>query len=134
MITRLEVAENIYQILDRDVEFWCKFYRVMGYHYSLSKKQNQTLESRIKALNLAKTMLYDSTYVGQEKEKLYVIAAMFNFTNQKDSALVYLDKASTHTYLNKNIPEENSNNLNEYLSDLIIQYKEIIGKGVTIED
>jgi len=74
-------------------------------------------------------MVCDSTYAGQEKEKLYIIAAMFNFTNQKDSALFYLEKASGYSYLNKKIPEENSNNLDMYLADLIIQYKEILNKG-----
>jgi len=134
MTTRLGIAEKIYQILGRDTEFWCKFYRVKGYHYSLSKMENQALESRTKALVLARNMLSDSTYVGREKEQFFIIAAMFNFTNHQDSALVYLNKASSCKYQNKNIPEENSTNLDEYLGDIINQYKEIIEKGKSIEE
>lgn len=32
--TRLEIAEKVYQVLGRDKEFWCRFYRICGYHYS----------------------------------------------------------------------------------------------------
>ena len=73
-------------------------------------------------------MLLDSVYSGQEKEILFIIAAMNNFTGQSDSALIYLDKASLLTYENKKWKEENVKGLDRYLTDLIKQYKEFIRK------
>lgn len=126
MTTRLEIAEGVYEILERDNEFWCQFYRLLGLHYDSSNKAKKAKESRLKALEIARNMLTDSLYTGQEKENYYIIAAMHNFTEQPDSALFYLEKASLLTYENKNIGEESAEGLDEYLSDLIIQYKELI--------
>jgi len=127
--TRLEIAENVYKILGKDNEFWCQFYRVKGYHCDQKENKDKAKESRIKSIDIAKLMLSDSTYYGQEKENLLIIAAMNNFTGQKDSALIYLDKASLLTYENKKLKEENVKGLDEYLTDLINQYKEFIRKG-----
>ncbi len=125
MATRLEIAEKVYQILGRDDEFWCRFYRVCGFWGD----ENKALQSRTKALELAEKMLNDTSYSGQEKEKLFIIAAMYNYTGQKDSALVYLDKAKKYTYTNTAWKKENAEGLDEYLTDLIVQYKEFIRKG-----
>jgi len=134
MTTRLEIAENVYKILGRDNEFWCKFYRVQGYHYDQEKNKEKAKESRLKSLDLARLMLSDSVYFGQEKEILFIIAAMNNFIGQKDSALIYLDKASLLTYENKKWKEENVKGLDRYLTDLIKQYKEFIRKGKEDEE
>lgn len=128
MTTRLEIAENVYKILGRDNEFWCKFNRVKGYHYDQEKNNDNAKGSRLKSLNFARLMLSDSTYLGQEKEIVVIIAAMHNFTGQKDSALVYLDKASLLTYENKKWKEEKVKGFDGYLSELIKQYKEFIRK------
>jgi hypothetical protein len=127
MTTRLEIAENVYKILGRDNEFWCKFYREFGYHYE-QEKNVKAKETRLKSLELARIMLNDSINNGKQKEIFYIIAAMHNFTDQKDSALIYLDKASNLTYENKNWKIENSKGLDKYLTELIIQYKEFIKK------
>jgi hypothetical protein len=126
MTTRLEIAENVYKILGQDNEFWCKFYRVLGYHYGQEKNNEKARISRLKSLDFARLMLTDSVYFGQEKEILFIIAAMNNFTGQRDSALVYLDKSSLLTYENKKWKEENVKGLDGYLTDLIKQYKEFI--------
>lgn len=128
MITRLEIAEKVYKILGKDTEFWCKFYRVIGYHYEYDKNTTKAKEARLTALGLAKQMLLDVNYSGQEKEVLFIIAAMHNFTGQKDSALVYLDQAALKTYENKTWEEENAKGLDEYLTALIKNYKEFISK------
>ncbi|WP_320051746.1 DUF2225 domain-containing protein [uncultured Acetobacteroides sp.] len=128
MTTRLEIAENVYKIIEQKSEFWCKFYRVLGYHYDQDKNAIKAKESRLKALETAKQMLADTTYRGQEKEILFIAAAMHNFVGQKDSALAYLDKASALTYKNKSWKVENAKGLDGYLSDLIKQYKEFIRK------
>lgn len=128
MITRIEIAENVYKIIGQDNKFWCKFYRVLGYHYDQEKNKDKANESRLKSLDFARLMLSDSVYFGQEKENLFIIAAMNKFIGQKDSALVYLYKASLFTYENKNWKEENVKGLDEYLTNLINDYKEFIRK------
>jgi uncharacterized protein (DUF2225 family) len=129
MTIRLEIAEKIYKILEyNQLYFWCQFYRIMGYHYDENKNINRAKESRLASLNIANQMLTDSVYKGQEKELFFIIAAMHYFTKQKDSALIYLNKASLLTYENKNWKEKNAKGLDEYLTDLIKQYKEFIKK------
>jgi uncharacterized protein (DUF2225 family) len=128
MSIRLEVAENVYKILGKDKEFWCKFYRILGYHYDEEGKKEKAKEARLKSLDVARSMLSDSAYDGQQKENLFIIAAMKNYTGQKDSALVYLDKANTLTYENKNWKAENVKGFNDYLTGLIKQYKEFLRK------
>jgi len=129
MVKRLEIAENIYNILGRDIEFWCQFYRVIAYNYDKGKNETRAKESRQISLKLARNMLTDSLYTGQEKEILYIIAAMHNFTGQKDSALIYLDKAGLLAFKNKNWEEERVKELDDYFTELIAQYKEFIRKG-----
>ena len=131
--TRLEIAENVYKILERNENFWCRFYRVMGYHYDEEKNAIQAKASRVKALNIAKDMLSDSLYAEQKKESFFIIAAMYNFIGNKDSALIYLDSASLVTYdlstYKKNKRKKiKTNGADEYLTDLITQYKEFIKK------
>lgn len=128
MTTRLEIAESVYKILGRDKEFWCKFYRGMGYHYQENKNGSKAKEARLNSLSLANQMLTDSLSFGKEKENLFIIAAMYNFTGQKDSALVYLDKADLKIYQNKNWKDDNVKGFNEYMTGLISQYREFIKK------
>lgn len=125
---RLEIAENVYKILERDNEFWCQFYRVLGYHYDQDINIHKAHEYRLKALSIARLMISDKMYDYQKKETFFIIAAMHNFTGQKDSALVYLDKASKLKYKNKNWKKEDVKGLDSYLSELIKQYKEFIRK------
>jgi uncharacterized protein (DUF2225 family) len=128
MTTRLGIAENVYKILGRDTEFWCKFYRVLGYHYDEDKNTTQARESRLKSLGLARQMLVNPAYSGQEKEVLLIMAAMYNFTGNKDSALIYLDEAALKTYQNKTWEEDNAKGLDDYLTELINNYQGIIRK------
>jgi uncharacterized protein (DUF2225 family) len=128
MTLRLEIAEKVYKILGKDDEFWSKFYRVMGYHYSGENEETKALQSRIKALSIANNMLNDTMYTDQKKETLFVIAAMYYFTKDKNNALLFLDKASEFTYTNKKWKPENAKGLDEYLTKLIAEYKEVIKK------
>lgn len=128
MTKRLEIAEGVYRILGRDTEFWSQFYRIMGYHYDHLKEPDKAYSSRIKALELAQTMLTDTAYDGHEKEILYIIAAMYFYTGKSDSTMVYLDQARTCTYRDKNMSEEKQKGLNDYLIGLISQYPEFMKK------
>ncbi|HBS85270.1 MAG: hypothetical protein A2W91_15805 [Bacteroidetes bacterium GWF2_38_335] len=126
MHKRLEVAEKVYSVLGRDDDFWCRFYRVMGYHYESDQQTDNAKICRDKAKGLAEKMLTDTARSGQEKESYYIIACMDYFTGLKDEALVYLEKAGKEKYNNQSWEKENSDNLNDYLDDIISQYKEMI--------
>ena len=76
-IIKLEIAENVYKILERDKKFWCEFYRIIGYHYDQENNILKAEESRLISLNIARQMLTDSLYKGQEKEMFFIIAAMY---------------------------------------------------------
>ena len=128
MTTRLEIAQNIYNLLSETPVFWCKFYRVMGYHYENAKISDKAAESRNKSLELAKQILVAPENIGQEKETLLIIAAMYKFTNRSDSAMANLIIASQLTYKNKQMKSENEKNLDDYLSELIKQYIDQIKK------
>jgi len=133
---RLEIAEKVYQIWGKDDSFWCQFYRVCGYHQfnNISEEnspENNSIEDfafsyRKKALNIAFKMLNDSINSGKEKENLFIIAAMYNFTGMKDSALLYLEKAQTYTFFDETVEEENLQSFNTYLNELINEYIEAI--------
>jgi len=126
MTIRLEIAEGVYRILGRDTEFWCKFYRVMGYHYEAEDQAERARSSRLKAIGLVHQMFSDTLYKGQEKELMLIAAAMHYYTGQKDSTLLYLDKANLLTYSNSEMQEQNVKGLDDYLSGLIEQYKAFI--------
>ena len=126
--TRLEIAENIYKILGQNDMFWCQFYRVLGYYLEDEDNTVKARESRLKALEIARTMLSDTAYIGQNKELLFIIAAMHNFTGDKDSALFYLEKASKLTYQNTKWKEENAKGLDNYLSELTTDYIALLRK------
>ena len=128
MTKRLEIAENVYKILERDNEFWCEFYRLIGYHYDQEKNAVKAKLSRMTALNIAKKMLLNPTNKSQRKELLYIVAAMNNYIDKKDYALFYLDKASSLTYQNNRLENDKAKGFDVYLTDLIEQYKELIKK------
>jgi uncharacterized protein (DUF2225 family) len=128
MTTRLSIAEKVYQILGRDEEFWCKFYRVAGYNFEIEKQLDKAYDYRLKSISYAKIMINDTLRKDQRKENCIIVAAMSYFTNQKDSTKKFLDYATSLRYANKKMKEENASRLDEYLTDLIVQYKEFIKK------
>jgi hypothetical protein len=68
MSYRLLIAENIYRFLDKDEEFWCHFYRVMGHHLAYEGKTVKAAQARTKAINIAETMLQAKENAGIKKE------------------------------------------------------------------
>ena len=124
--TRLSIAEKVYQIIGRDEEFWCKFYRVAGYNFEIEKQFDKAFDFRLKSLYFAKEMIRDSLRKDQQKENYIIAAGMSYFTNQKDSTSKYFSIASSLKYANNKMKDENAAGLDEYLTDLIVQYKEFI--------
>lgn len=111
---RLLVAEQSYKILGRDKQFWCHFYRVLGYHAAAASKPDLARQSRSEALRIADEILSGEDVSRREqKEMLMVQAAMSHYTGSDDKAIEYLRKAQsvkhpqieTEAYYQKFIPE-----------------------------
>jgi uncharacterized protein (DUF2225 family) len=124
---RLLAAEQTYQVLGRDDEFWCQFYRTLGHHYEEEKKQAQADEARRKALAIAERMLADKARAGERKELLYITGAMRHFLKDDPGALKDFREAAGLKYESKLMGAEKSKNYDEYLSDLLRQYFELLG-------
>ena len=126
VITRLEIAGKIYGILGRNNDFWCRFYRILGYHSDNEGELGKAYQARTKALNLAGALLRAPSMSGRQKEYCIILAAMHNFTGHQDSAIMYLDKASLYIFQMSNRSEEYNRSLDEHLNTLITQYKELL--------
>jgi uncharacterized protein (DUF2225 family) len=126
--TRLEIAEKMYRLLGYDdKEFWCRFYRVLGYHYDNENKKLKALQSRKQAVIFAHEMINDPAFIEKVQENLIILAAMNYFTGHHDSTLIYLEKAREMSEIDTE--NENLNNPDPYLDDLIIQYQEFMGES-----
>lgn len=124
---RLEIAEKVYTVLGRDKEFWCRFYRVMGYHYDAASEKENADDVRLKALELARELLSDTACAGEEKELYFIMASMYRFTGSPDSSMVYLEKAKKCTYSCRELEDDQNTNKDNYLSKLISDNIEIVG-------
>lgn len=131
---KLEIAEKIYRILGRNGEFWCHFYRNIGYCYSMENKQRLAMEARFKSLLYAHMALKERLNKGKEKEILYIIAAMNYFTGQEKQALSYLERAKRYKYINTAISKDNSDAIDKYLSGLIDEYPKFISEQRNIKN
>jgi hypothetical protein len=124
---RLLAAEQTYQVLGRDDDFWSRFYRTLGHHYAAHKQQAQADEARRKALSIAERMLADKARAGERKELLYITGAMRHFLKDDAGALKDFREAEGLKYSNGEIGPEKSKNYDEFLSDLLRQYFELLG-------
>lgn len=122
MSQRLYIAEKVYSVLDRDDEFWCQFYRVMGYHFEEEKKQEEADKARKKALNIAERMLGRKENAGIRKELFLISGAMRHFLKDEKGALHDFKKALRLKYKNKSIPKKQAESKDKYLSELLKEY------------
>ena len=127
---RMLVAEKVQRTLgETDEEFWSHFYRVLGYHFAEEQKSGEADEAREKALAITEKMLADKKNDGQRKELLYVAGAMKHFLSDDEAAKKLLMAASTLTFSNKQLDDEQNKNYDEYLSTLIKEYLDMLNKG-----
>ena len=126
MSQRLGAAETIYRVLGRDDEFWCRFYRVVGYHLDEENKQKEADEARKKALSIVQGMLDRQEYAERRKELLLISGAMRHFLKDNKGALQDFDEASKLTYRNKKLKREEAEGRDRYLSELLKEYLERI--------
>lgn len=123
---KLEIAEKIYLFLERDDEFWCRFYRVMGYHYDKAGNKEKAAESRKKALGLASKMLDEKQYAGEHKKLLLISGAMNHLLGNEKLALSDMNEAIELTYQNERMSEEEAEGQDRYLSELLKEYIKIV--------
>jgi hypothetical protein len=115
MTRRLEIAEKVYRVLGENDDFWCRFYRVMGYHYD-EKDQLKADAARTKALEIATRMLADKNNTVQQKELLYISGSMKHFLKNDKGAIEDLNKTINTKFYDKTLKDEENKNGDENFS------------------
>jgi len=126
MSQRLQIAEKVYSVLERDDSFWCQFYRVLGYHLEEEKQQSAADEARTKALGIAEKMIANEGKAGTLKELLLISGAMRHFLKDDAGALKDFKRAQELKYENSKIEQKASDNIDAYLTALLADYIERI--------
>ncbi len=134
MPQRLEAAEKVYVILERDDRFWCHFYRVMGYHYAAEGMQEKATGARRKALALAQKILQKQGSKGEAKELLLISGAMKRLLNDDSGALRDFRAAARLTYTDSFMVPDEVANKDAYLSDLLALFVDEMawGRGIAL--
>lgn len=123
---RLEIAEKVYSVMDKGDDFWCRFYRVMGYHYENEKEMEKANAARRKALEFAKKILGSHDYAEKRKEFLLISGAIHHLLGEEELALVDMKEALKLTYKDSKMRKEDEIFKDEYLSKLLTEYIEIV--------
>jgi hypothetical protein len=123
---RLEAAEKVYAVLQKDDNFWLWYYRVKGYHYAGEGNQAKADEARKKALDLATRMLNEKEPATTKKELWLISGAMKHFLGNDQAALDDLYSALNTKYENKQLDKEKNETSEQNLSALVKEYIEKI--------
>jgi len=124
MSKRLEVAEKVYALLQKDDDFWLQFYRVKGYHYAAEKDQTKADGARKKALDLVTRMLNEKDQATPKKELWLISGAMKHFLGDDKGGLDDLNTALKTKYEDKQLDKGKNENGEANLSALIKEYIE----------
>ncbi len=119
---RLKVAEKVYAELGQDDEFWCSFYRTLGYHFDREEDPAGADEARSKALSICQKMLSDRQNAGIRKELLLISGAMKHFLRDGQGALADSRLALELKYQSNELKEEENQNADKNLSALLKEY------------
>ncbi len=129
MPARLEAAEKVYAILERDDRFWCHFYRVMGYHYAKEAMQEKAAGARRKALALAQKMLQEQGSEGTARELHLISGAMKRLLKDDAGALRDFRSAARLTYTDTVMEKDAAANKDAWLSDLLALFISEMPRG-----
>jgi nitrate/TMAO reductase-like tetraheme cytochrome c subunit len=133
MAYRLKIAEAVYKLLDKDDEFWCRFYRIQGYHLSGAGDKPGAKAARKKALALAEKMLKGEVSVPSKKELVLIVGSMQNLIGERDKALETLARvSSTPVKRVEGMTEENVKNATAYLDEVAAELIGLIKEGKEI--
>lgn len=97
-MTRMLIAEKVYQHLEKDNEFWCLFYRLAAWHHEQSGDLINAVEYRKKSLDKVRTMIKDSSYQGRLKELLSISGILHFFIGEPQKALQDFRSAKMFRY------------------------------------
>ena len=117
MSQRLAAAEITYTALKKDEEFWCKFYRIKGYHLDAEGNEEGAKEARGATLETLTQMMDDKTNAARKKELLFTAGSMRHFMGESKAALADLEAAAKLTYGHGDAKQ--AKNLDTYLSEVI---------------
>lgn len=134
MSKRLEIAEKVYAVLDKDDRFWSWFYRVEGYHYAWEKNAAQAGAARTKALTFTRKLIDNPESSGKRKEFLLTSGAMHHFLGDDALAKHDFGDALKLTFEDPKMSAEQNKNVNSNLDGLLKEYLERIDKKTVPND
>jgi len=127
---RMKIAEAAYRQMDKDDAFWCRFYRIQGYHLAAAGDQKGAKAARLKALKLAEKMIKEKVAEPPQKELVFIKGSMQYFTGQKKLAVATLKQVKeTPIKPSKTVTAERAKNATEYLDGLARDTLKLIEKG-----
>jgi tetratricopeptide (TPR) repeat protein len=126
MSYRMEIAEQIYRLLDKDDEFWCHFYRVKAYHLAAEEKLAKAAQARTAALELAEKMLRSEEYTGMHKELHLIAGAMKYYLADYQGAADHFEKARQLVFKRSGMDRAGQVDVDEYLTALLDEYRDKI--------
>jgi hypothetical protein len=129
VMDRLAAAEGVYRVLGRGDEFWCRFYRIAGYHAVAQGLTEEAAAARGEALALAEAMLEDEARAGERKEFLVISGAMRYLRGDPAGARADFEAALALTYENAAVEPERNEGYNGYLNSLLEEYIAKIDSG-----
>ncbi len=129
MTARLAAAEKIYRVLERSDDFWCRFYRIVGYHAAAEGLAEDAANARGEALAIAETLMQDETRAGERKEFLLITGAMRHLRGDEPGARADFEAALALTYENAALETENNEGYDAYLTALLEEYIAKIDNG-----
>lgn len=128
---KVELAEITYRSYQKDLDFWCNFYRIQGYHYEKENNNEKAKVSRLKALGIAKELLADSANYYRKKELLLITGAMKYYANSDSFAAINdFNKAKLYIYADPLSDSSNNSGLNNYLDMLLVDYIHMISDSI----
>jgi hypothetical protein len=122
MTARLAAAEEIYRVLERSEDLWCRFYRIAGYHAAAEGLTEEAGTARGRALAIAEALMQDETRAGERKEFLLIIGAMRYFRGDGPSARSDFEAALPLSYENAAFEAERNEGYDGYLTALLEEY------------
>lgn len=125
---RLEIMEKVYKVLNKDEDWWERFYRLQGYHYGKAGDQVKADGARRRSLDLIeKELKSNAADASPKKMLLYISAAMKHFLRDDKGALEDLQTALATKYANRSETAEEVKNaetgFNERINDYIERIK-----------
>jgi len=115
-------------------DFWSHFNRVLGYHLDLEGKSTEAADARQRALKNTEKLLQDKSRQGERKELLYICGAMQHFLKNDQAAAKAFEEAAALKYSNSKLEADRNKGYDEYLSQLINDYLDMLKKGTGPRD